>query len=238
MISMSLAGTEGPRETAGSRAGVGASPSPCFPAPRCDLLQVEVVRALLELLVFGFHRFAQFLQNLGWREMEMWEKPLVPSSVLPTGLYLLAGSRVSPGKSCAWGDAGDLTEPMPSGDLDGGCKLSAYPLVLLFFLEENGDFLGANPSPYPIKPCRYSPMYPKTSVHVTMGAGKALGAASLGTRDTVLRMRMVCGLKAASGASGATIAGARWGWDHTGGSFGVSRKSLTPPRKGPGPGLG
>lgn len=63
----------------------------------------------------------------------------------------------------------------------------------LYFLEENGDFLGANPSPHPIKPSRYSPMYPKTPMHVTMGAGEALGAASPGTGDTVPRMRMVCG---------------------------------------------
>lgn len=33
-------------------------------APRCNLLQLEVVGALLELLVLGLDGFAQFLQNL------------------------------------------------------------------------------------------------------------------------------------------------------------------------------
>lgn len=71
---------EGPREAAGPRAGVGVSPSPplVFPTPRCDLLELEVVRALLELLVFGFHRFAQFLQHLRRREMELWGKAVSP----------------------------------------------------------------------------------------------------------------------------------------------------------------
>ena len=40
---------------------------PAPSAPRCHLLQLEVVGALLKLLVFGFHGFAQLLQNLGWK---------------------------------------------------------------------------------------------------------------------------------------------------------------------------
>lgn len=84
---------EGPREAD----GVGVSPSPPqFPAPRRDLLQLEVVGALLELLVFGFHRFAQFLQNLGWREMETREKLSAPSSALPHWALPPGGERGRP----------------------------------------------------------------------------------------------------------------------------------------------
>lgn len=39
-------------------------------APRCNLLQLEIVGALLELLVLGLDGFAQFLQNLRWGEGE------------------------------------------------------------------------------------------------------------------------------------------------------------------------
>lgn len=51
--------------------GVALSPPrpPKVPsAPRCNLLQLEVVGALLELLVLGLDGFAQFLQNLRWGE--------------------------------------------------------------------------------------------------------------------------------------------------------------------------
>ena len=53
--------------------------------------------------------------------------------------------------------------------------------------------MGANSSPYPVKPYGCSPMYPQTSMHMTVGAGEALGAASSGISDTVPRMMTVCG---------------------------------------------
>lgn len=56
-----------------------------------------------------------------------------------------------------------------------------------------------------------------------MGAGEALGAASPGTGDTAPRMRMACGRRLPLEPP------SRRGWGRAGGSFGVSRKSLTPP---------
>lgn len=69
-------GAKSPLGTSSRGCGHGDSTGwPCPPrppkvpsAPRCNLLQLEVVGALLELLVLGLDGFAQFLQNLRWGE--------------------------------------------------------------------------------------------------------------------------------------------------------------------------